>query len=192
MRNEFRIIGLLTLSMMARQVAGQSPSAVRLESLCELQTKTAQGEHRNVRVEGVYLAGLEGQYLVNAGCSGRSTSIEFELKTTRFWKRLVQMSNKTNKRRHVSGDGDPILVIFDGEFYGPPLPDPKLPEAICKNYHPGWDHNNASMTKLVVHAIQSVQALPTDHPCASQKSDTDQWPCFQHPLHPSLQHELPK
>jgi hypothetical protein len=43
-----------------------------------------------------------------------------------------------------------VLVVFVGEFYGPQVRDPKLPEAIRKNYHPGRDHNNASMTNLVV------------------------------------------
>jgi len=142
--------------------------------------QVAQGEHRTVRVEGVYLTGLEGQYLVAAGCSGRRTDIEFELKSHRLWKRLVQMSNKTNTQQHVYGDGDAVLVVFEREFYGPRVPDPKLPEAIRKIYHSGWDHNNVSMTKLVVHAIQSVEALPSDHPCAPPKSDPRQSPCFQH------------
>jgi hypothetical protein len=129
----------------------------------------------------VYLSGLEGQYLVTSGCSGRSTAIEFELKSRRLWKRLVQMSNKTSTQKHAYGDGDAVLVVFEGEFYGPSVPDPKLPEALRKNYHPGWDHNNASITKLVVHAIQSVEPLPADHPCAAPKSDSNKWPCFQNP-----------
>src|ERR1039458_6903310 len=179
MRNGLRILGLLSIGLMAGQLAAQSPSGLQLAPLCELQTKVGQGEHRTVRVEGVYLAGLEGQILVASGCSGRSTDIEFALQSHRLWKRLVQMSNKTNTRKHVSGDSDAVLVVFEGEFYGPRVPDPKLPEAIRKNYHPGWDNSN-SMTKLVVHAIQSVEALPADHPCAPPKSDPSQWPCFQH------------
>jgi hypothetical protein len=166
---------------MAVLAAAQPSSGLRLAPLCEMQTNVAQGERRTVRVEGVYLAGLEGQYLVTAGCSGRSTDIEFELKSHRLWKRLVQMSNRTNTEKNVSGSGDPVLVVFEGEFYGPRVSDPKLPEAIRKNYHPGWDHNNASMTKLVVNAILSVEALPSDHPCAPPKSDPSQWPCFQNP-----------
>jgi hypothetical protein len=50
----------------------------------------------------------------------------------------VEMSNGTNTRRHVSGDGDAVLVVFEGEFYGPRVPDPNLPDAIRKNYHPAW------------------------------------------------------
>jgi hypothetical protein len=95
------------------------------------------------------------------------------------------MSNKTNTKKHVSGDGDAVLVVFEGEFYGPQVPDPKLPEALRKNYHPGWDHNNVSMTKLVVHAIQSVEPLPADHPCAPPKTDPNLWPCFQNPVQQS-------
>jgi hypothetical protein len=176
MRKGLRIAGLLAI-MAARYTMAESNPPV--SSLCDLQVRLAQGEHLTVRVEGVYLAGLEGQLFVAAGCSDRSTDIEFALKSHRLWTRLQQMSNKSNDQRHVSGDGDPVLVVFDGEFYGPPVPDPKLPEAIRKNYHPGWDNNN-SMTKLVVQAIQSVGPLPTDHPCAPRKSDpNNKWPCFQ-------------
>ena len=170
------MLGMLAIFVMVENAFAQSNLPV--SPLCELQVKVAQGEHRTVRVEGVFLAGLEGQYLVAAGCSGRSTHIDFALKSHRLWKRLVKMSNKSNERRHVSGYSDPVLVVFEGEFYGPPVPDPKLPEGFRKIYHPGWDYN--SMTKLVVHAILSVEALPSDHPCAPPKSAPNQWPCFQH------------
>jgi hypothetical protein len=179
MRNEIYMFGLLIVSLLVGQAVSQSSSGLQSAQLCELQTKVAQGEHRSVEVEGVYLSGVEGQYLVTAGCSGRSTSIEFELKSHRLWKKLVQMSNKTNIQRHVPGDGDPIVVVFDGEFYGPRVPDPKLPDAIRKNYHAGWDHMNASMTKLVVHSIKNVQPLPADHPCAPAKPNSHQSPCWQ-------------
>lgn len=181
MGHRLLIFCLLVVGLMAGSALAQSSSDSQVVPLCELQTKLAQGEHRNVKVEGVYLSGLEGQYLVTSGCSGRSTSIEFELKTHRLWKELVRLSNRSNTEKHVSGDGDPLLVVFEGEFYGPRVPDPKLPEAIRKNYHPGWDHMNASMTKMVVHAIEKVQPLPAGHPCAPPKSDPGQWPCFQNP-----------
>jgi hypothetical protein len=179
MRDTLQIFGLLSIGLATGQLVAQSPSALQFTPLCELQTQVAQGEHRPVRVEGVYLSGLEGQYLVTSGCSGRSTSIEFELQSHHLWKQLVKMSNRTNTKKHVSGDGDAVLVVFEGEFYGPPVPDSRLPEAIRKSYHPGWDNN--SMTKLVVYAIQSVEPLPADHPCASPKSDPHRWPCFQNP-----------
>ncbi|MGA2898543.1 MAG: hypothetical protein ABSE27_13240 [Acidobacteriaceae bacterium] len=58
-------------------------------------------------------------------------------------------------------------VVFDGEFYGPGVPDPKLPEAIKKSYQPGWGHLGAFRTKLVVHAIQSVEPVPAEHPASA-------------------------
>lgn len=186
MRNRLSIFCVLFTGLMAGRLMAQSSSGSQLIPLCELQTKIAQGEHRAVRVEGVYLAGSEGQYLVTSDCSGRSTDIEFDLKSHRLWKRLVQMSNKTGGQKQASGESDAVLVVFEGEFYGPRVPDPKLPEAIRKNYHPGWDHMNASMTKMVVHAIQSVKPLPADHPCAPPKTDPHQWPCFQNPAPVSL------
>jgi hypothetical protein len=178
MRNGLRACVLLCLGQVAVHLVAQSPSRLQLSLLCELQTNLSQGEHRTVRVEGVYLAGLESQYLVTAGCSGRSTDIEFELKSHRLWKRLVKLSNETNTRKRVSGDGDPVRVIFEGEFFGPMLPDSRMPETVRKNYHPGWDSQNASMTKLVVHAILTVEPLPLGHPCAPQGSES---PCFQNP-----------
>ena len=69
-------LGLLCIVLVTGQVTAQSPSVSKLDPLCDLQTKVAQGEHRTVRVEGVYLSGLESQYLVAACCSGRSTAIE--------------------------------------------------------------------------------------------------------------------
>jgi hypothetical protein len=176
MRKGLRIICLLSLGLLTGQLTAQSASVQRLTSLCELQTKAAQGDHQFVQVEGVYLSGLEGQYLVTSGCSGRSTSIEFGLTTHRLWKQLIRLCNRKESR-----SGGAVLVIFEGEFYGPQVPDPKLPESIRKNYHPGWDHMNASMTKMVVRAIKGVEPLPSGHPCAPSKGDQNQWPCFQNP-----------
>jgi hypothetical protein len=181
MPNRLSVWCLLIIALTAVPALARSSSDSQIESLCDLQTKLTQGERRSARVEGVYLSGLEGQYLVTSDCLGRSTSIEFELRTHRLWKRLVRLSNRTNTTKHVLGTGDALLVIFWGDFYGPQVPDPKLPEAFRKHYHPAWDHNNASMTKMVVHGIQRVQALPKDHPCASPKSDPQTWPCFQNP-----------
>jgi hypothetical protein len=174
MRNALLIFGLFAICLVAKQ--GVAQTRLPTSSLCDLQVQLAQGEHRTVRVEGVHLAGLEGEYLVAADCSSRATRVEFALKTHRRWKRLVRMVNKSYRRTKSFGDGDPVLVVFEGEFYGPRVPDPKLPEWIRRVYHPGWD--NVAMTKLVVYSIQSVKALPSGHPCAPPKSDPTKWPCF--------------
>jgi hypothetical protein len=175
MRNLLRMLGLFAICLIAQR--GTAQDQLPLSSLCNLQVQLTQGEHKTIRVEGVYLVGLEGEYLVAAGCSGRRTRIEFALKTHRNWDKLRSMVNEPYKRTKAFGDGKPVLVIFDGEFYGPPVPDPKLPEPIRRAYHAGWDNN--AMTKLVVYSIQSVKALPADHPCAPPKSDPTQLPCLQ-------------
>jgi len=177
MKSALCISGLFAICIVSNQDVARAQLPV--SSLCDLQAKAAHGEHRTVRVEGVFLAGLEGQGLVNVGCGGRSTYVEFELKTRLNRRRLWRLVDKTNRRMHWRGAGDAVLVVFEGEFYGPPTPDPKLPERVRKAYHPSWG-NSGEMTRLVVYSIQSVKTLPADHPCAPPKSDPNQWPCYQH------------
>jgi hypothetical protein len=154
-------------------------------SLCDLQMQLKEGEHRVVRVEGVYLAGIKTDYLVAPECSIRSTYIQFDLRDRKNWKRLQDLISRSDTFKGIIGDGDPVSVVFEGEFYGPPMPDPKLPEAFRKAYQPSWDHN--AMTKLVVCKINSVKLLPPDHPCASSKSR--KWPCFQRNAYPPSKSE---
>jgi hypothetical protein len=170
MHEKLSIFCLVTVSLMTGPALAQSPSDGQVVPLCELQTKLAQGEHRNVRVEGVYDSGTDVRYLVSSGCSGRSTLIKFELRTHRLWKRLLRLS-----KGRIRGYGEPVLVVFEGEFYGPPVPDPSLPEPFRSNYHPGWDYN--ASTKMVVHVIRSVEPLPTGHPCSPPESDPREAPC---------------
>jgi hypothetical protein len=147
-------------------------------SLCELQKSAVEGEHREVRVKGVYLEGLEGAYLAVAHCSGLATFLDFgELKDHKNVNRLHRMADKPNAVRGVYGDEAPVLVVFEGEFYGPPVPNQRLPEPIKRIYYPGWDNN--AKTKLVVHAILSVRELPAGDPCKPPKSNPTDWPCFQ-------------
>lgn len=164
------------IGMLTGFAPAQSP-VVSKANLCDLQLSVSEGEQRPVRVEGIYLAGMEGEYLVDPNCSRRSTAVEFQLSSRRLHKRLNHLVEKTNSRRHVLGDGDPVLVVFTGQFYGPQAPDPHLPEQIRKNYHPGWDSMNNASTKLVVRSIERVKALPARHPCA--RREDNHWPCWQ-------------
>lgn len=148
MRNYVRTFGLVLICLMLKHAVAQEK--LPISSLCDLQEKVARGEHRTVKVKGVYSAGKENQSLTYPDCSNRSTRVEFALKSRRLWNKLVRESNSSSQ----------VQVIFTGEFYGPPVPDPKLPPAVSKHYHPGWDYN--STTKLVVHTIQSVEAMPRD------------------------------
>jgi hypothetical protein len=152
------------------------PQPVAQIDLCELQTSVPEGAHRTVRVEGIFLPGMEGQELVDPHCSSRSTFVDFVgMPSNRMLDRLWKITDKRLRKAHVHGDGVPVHVIFEGEFFGPPAADPKLPESIRRNYHPGWDSN--SKTKLVVSKILSVKALPRGDPCAPKVED--EWPCWQ-------------
>ena len=63
MRERLSTFCLLALGLTAGSARAQSSSDAQIVPLCELQTKLLQAEHRYVQVEGVYLSGLEGQYL---------------------------------------------------------------------------------------------------------------------------------
>jgi len=154
MRHTLRILSLFAICLVAKQAAAQAQLPAL--SLCDLQTRVAQGDHWSVQVEGVYLNGSDARYLVAPVCSGLGTRIEFELKTHRKWNRLVRKSRNFRE----------TLVIFDGEFYGPPK-------------QPGAIRDKNAMTEMVVYSIQSVKALPSHHPCAPPKYDRTQCPCFQ-------------
>src|SRR5579864_5035891 len=120
-------------------------------SLCVLQKKLADGEHETVRVSGVYGPGLDRTVLEDSSCSIEGTWIELDLRSEHNEQKLRRLLKRSRQ----------AYVVVEGEFYGPPLPDPKLPEAIRKDYHPGWGHLAAFKTKLVVHMIRDVRPVPT-------------------------------
>jgi hypothetical protein len=122
-------------------------------SLCSLQQNVTEGSHDSVRVSGIYGPGLDRTVLEEPSCAGEGTWVELDLQSNQNKEKLRKMLDQSRQ----------AYVVVEGEFYGPPLPDPKLPESIRKSYHPGWGHLAAFRTKLVVHAIQDVKAAPADH-----------------------------
>jgi hypothetical protein len=176
MRYKSQSFALITFLVMAQSGMGQSH--LDRSSLCKLQANAREGERQEVQVEGVLLAGLEGAYLVVAHCSGQATMLDFEqVKDHKKLDRMWRMVDRPNSARGVHGDGAPVLVVFEGEFYGPPVPDQRLPGPIKKVYYPGWDNN--ATTKLVVYRVLSVRELPANDPCKPAKSNPTDWPCFQ-------------
>jgi hypothetical protein len=146
---------LFTMCMFAAESLAQpiaqktGPNAV---SLCVLQKKVVEGEHETVRVFGIYGPGLDHTVLEDAECPSESTWVELALRSQKNKEGLRKMLDRSRR----------AYVVLEGEFYGPPVPDPKLPEAIRKSYHPGWGHLAAFKTKLVVHAIREVKAAPPE------------------------------
>ncbi len=160
MKVQRKILWLLPLLLGVNiqvSIAAPRPEKVRL---CDLQQTAKQGEQRSVQVGGIYITGFEGSVLTGAACPSQSSWVEFDLQST------------TNKEmlRSILDTAGKAEVIFEGEFYGPGVPDPKLPEIIRKSYQPGWGHLGAFKTKLVVHAIQSAKPVPADHPASADAS----------------------
>lgn len=140
---------LFMLTGMCMQVSAAAPM-LNTVPLCDLQRTVKQGEQQSVHVGGIYITGYEGNVLTDTACSSQSTWVEFDLQSTANKEMLRSILDTTGRAE----------VVFEGEFYGRGIPDPKLPEVIRKSYQPGWGHLSAYRTKLVVHSIQSVKPLP--------------------------------
>ncbi len=122
-------------------------SSLHINSLCSL--KPVEGSHRTVSVSGVFSLGLDQGVLTDSACPNQQgTWVELALHSQRNKEKLRRLLNESRQ----------AVVVFTGEFYGPPKPDSNLPDAIRKSYHPGWGHLSAFPTKLVVHEIESVRA----------------------------------
>jgi hypothetical protein len=139
---------------------GQTAPTVpqELASFCSLQQKVGTGEHETVLVSGIYGASVDMGVLVDSACPTGATWVELKLRTVENRRKLSKILAHSRRAK----------VIFEGEFYGPPQPDPNLPESLRESYHPGWGHLAAFRTKLVVSAIQKVDPAPPDtHPVGS-------------------------
>jgi hypothetical protein len=115
-----------------------------------LQEKIAQGDHVEVQVSGIYSSGLDQGVLEDSSCPSQSSWVELAL----------QSSRNKDKLKKILDAGREARVVFEGDFYGPPKVDEKLPEAVQKAYHPGWGHLAAFKSKIVVHAILEVAPVP--------------------------------
>ena len=146
-------VALFSLCYFAGFSFGQSaPADTEVTSLCSLQSTVAEGRHKAVRVSGVYGPSLNYTVLEDPACPNETTWVELGLRTNRNRAKLRRLLDHSRR----------AYVELDGEFYGPPVPDPKLPESIRKSYHPGWGHLAAFRTKLVVFAIRDVKVAPSE------------------------------
>jgi hypothetical protein len=152
MRKILYAIGPLAICFFAGTCRAQSKQ--ESVSLCGLQEKITEGNHVSVRVSGVYRNGPDRGTLEDTACPGQSTLVELALQSEQNRKKLSKFFDQSPRAR--------VYVVFEGEFYGPPVPDPKLPEALRNAYHPGWDYE--SKTKLVVHVIREVKPAPPAQP----------------------------
>jgi hypothetical protein len=150
-------IGTLTICLVAGTCFGQSKQSHT--SLCSLQGKVAEGDQISVKVSGVYEGGLGESGLAmglleDSSCPDQNAWVEIVLQSKVNRKKLISLLDRSDR----------AYVVFEGDLYGPPLPDPKLPDAIRKVYHPGWGHLGAFRTKLIVHVIRYAAAVPSARP----------------------------
>jgi len=150
MLKAFYLIPLFAICVWAQNTSPQTEP--KAESLCSLQQTIRQGDHLTVRVSGVFITGPEGEILEDPACRNENAWVELKLRSQQNREKLRKILDKSQ-----SAD-----VVFDGEFYGPPLSDPKLPEAIRKAYHPGWGHLGGFRTQLIVYQILDVEPAPAD------------------------------
>jgi len=152
MRNRTFLVAVFAMSTLAGPFFAQTvPKELEAKSLCVLQKQVAEGKHETVRVSGIYGPSLDHAVLEEPSCPDEDTWVELELRSGQNKEKLRKMLDHSRR----------AYVVVEGEFYGPPLPDPKLPEAIKKDYHPGWGHLAAFKTKLVVYVIREVKPAPT-------------------------------
>ena len=85
-----------------------------------------------------------------------STGVELALRSQENKGKLRKLLDRLRQAR----------VVIEGEFYGPPLPDPKQPDAIKNQYHSGWTigmgHLAALPTKIMVYRIDSASSTGDD------------------------------
>lgn len=140
------LISIISGAEYAGRAAGKEPQEA---DLCSLQATIGGGHHVSVRVSGVFRVGLELGTLEDPECPSRTTWVELH---------LASQENRDKLRAELDRSRSAFILV-EGEFYGPPLPDPKLPEPIRKALHPGWGHLGMFRTKLEVHAILDVKPV---------------------------------
>ena len=114
MRKIFFLISLLTIYLWAGVASAQTEP--KGESLCSLQENITEGNHEAVRVSGIFNEGLDRGTLEDAACPKETTWVELAL----------QSEQNKGKLRRLLEHSRRAYVVFEGEFYGPPLPDPNL------------------------------------------------------------------
>jgi hypothetical protein len=149
---------LTCLVLFGRLEAQTEKRSVTALPLCQALEQVSTGTHKEVVVFAIYEAGEESSFLYDPNCheGERSTWVKFALKSKAHDKELDDLLARSRPRR--------AYVQVAGELYGPPSPDPKLPEAIRRKYQPGWGHLSAYRYQLVVRAIHSVRPVPESTP----------------------------
>ena len=137
--------------IISRLNAGMS-SGFRLVTRRPSVTTSLSTQVAPALLRSVFSEGQDVGTLVDAACPKEGTWVELALRSNQNKAKLRKLLERSHR----------AFVVVEGEFYGAPQPDPKLPEPIRKSYHAGWGHLAAFKTKLVVHALRDVKPAPTE------------------------------
>jgi hypothetical protein len=152
-----RLLKLVGITIFSCELACLAQTADTVWSLCSLREKTAPGKHVKVLVRAILSIEPENSTLDDPECSVSpysSTWVEFDLRSKSNERKLKDLLVHSQR----------VYLTSAGDFYGPPLPDPKLTEAIQKGFAPDWGHLGCCRTKLVVHAIREISPTPNTSP----------------------------
>ena len=119
--------------------------------LCNLQEIATQGSHIIVTVSGVYSTGPESSTLTDPACPVKAygqTWVEFDLKSNENEQKLKELLTRSQE----------VNLTAEGDFYGPPPPDPKLPSPMREKISQRWGHLGCCRTRFVVRKILDVRA----------------------------------
>lgn len=173
-----RLPKLVGITILSCGLACLAQTADTVSSLCSLREKTAQGKHVKVLVRGVLSIRPENWTLDDPACSvspDSSTWVEFDLRS----------KGNEQKLKDLLVHSQRVYLTSEGEFYGPPLPDPKLTEALQNGFPPHWGHLGCCRTKLVVHAVHEISPIPNVFPgkdTSPQSDYADAHPYSEEPL----------
>jgi hypothetical protein len=100
------------------------------QSVCNLP-QLAPGAHRSVRLAAIAEFGTDMGVLTDASCPS--------VQPTWFELSLESEHNRSKLHNQIEKSGKAAVVVV-GELYGPPNPDPKLPQSVRSNNNQGWGH----------------------------------------------------
>jgi hypothetical protein len=152
-----RLFELVGITIFSCGLACLAQTADTVSSLCSLREKTAPGKHVKVLVSGILSIRPENSTLDDPECSVSaysSTWVEFDLRS----------KSNEQKLKDLLAHSQRVYLTAEGDFYGPPLPDPKLTDALQKDVPPHWGQLGCCRTKLVVHAIREISPTPNTFP----------------------------
>jgi len=159
---KFNLLPLLTIGGLlfftTETTAARDEIAIR--SICVITKEASAGTHQHLIVRGIFVVGPETSIIYENECpvSDSLVWVEFKLNPAH-----LKSAPVTKFDRLIAKDGR-AAVEFEGDFYGPPTPDPDVPEVIQRNFELGWGHLSQYRTQMIVSRIRATTEVPASLP----------------------------